>query len=166
MVGRIIEAEAYCGSADPGSHGYRGLTPRTTTMFGPAGRLYVYFTYGMHHCSNVVCGEKGEASAVLLRAVAPVDGIDVMRARRPAARRDERDLGSGPGKLCQIFGFDRSFDGADLVTGDRGVWLADDDVAPPPDPGVSVRIGLREGAGDEFPWRFYVPGQPGLSRPG
>jgi DNA-3-methyladenine glycosylase len=160
-VGRIVEAEAYVGDIDPGSHAYRGMTRRNATMFGPPGALYVYFTYGMHWCANAVCGDEGEGVAVLLRAVAPVDGIEEMRALRPAARRD-RDLCNGPAKLCQAFGLTREHDGADLVTGDRGVLLCDDGTPPPSEPGNSVRIGL--GAGAEHPWRWYVPGDPNVSR--
>ena len=162
-VGRIVEVEAYCGGEDPGSHAYRGRTVRNATMFGPPGGLYVYFTYGMHWCANAVCGDEGEGVAVLLRAVAPVAGVDEMWASRPAARRDA-DLCSGPAKLCQAFGLDRAFDGADLVTADRGVMIADDGIGPPPQPGNSVRVGLT--AGVEHPWRWYVRGDPNLSRRG
>jgi DNA-3-methyladenine glycosylase len=163
-VGRIVEVEAYAGAADPASHAFRGRTARNATMFGPPGHLYVYFSYGMHFCANVVCGPEGEASAVLLRGLTPVAGIDEMRtARGPAARRD-RDLCSGPGKLCQALGLDRSFDGADLVTADLGVTLVDDGTPPPPAPGVSGRVGLS--VATTVPWRFYVPGALGLSRPG
>jgi DNA-3-methyladenine glycosylase len=131
-------------------------------MFGPAGHLYVYFTYGMHFCANAVCGEVGMSSAVLLRALAPLDGLDLMWAARPAAKRD-RDLCSGPAKLCQAFGIDRDQDGVDLVDGDD-VRVLDDGVAPPVDPGISRRIGITL-AVDE-PWRWFVPGDPNLSRPG
>jgi DNA-3-methyladenine glycosylase len=162
-MGRIVEVEAYCGGEDPGSHAYRGRTARNATMFGPAGHLYVYFTYGMHFCANVVCGEEGVATAVLLRGVTPLAGLEAMRARRPKARSD-RELCAGPGRICQAFALDRDFDGADLVTGDRGVTILDDGVDPPDEPGVSVRIGLTAGA--EFPWRYYVRGSIGLSRPG
>jgi DNA-3-methyladenine glycosylase len=161
-AGRIVEAEAYCGSEDPGSHAYRGETARNRTMFGPPGGLYVYFTYGMHWCANVVCGEEGVGVAVLLRALAPVAGLDAMWAARPRARR-ERDLCSGPAKLCQALGMDRYFDGADLVTGDRGVVVADDDTPPPAHPVQTTRIGLNAGA--EHPWRWYVPGDPNISGP-
>jgi DNA-3-methyladenine glycosylase len=130
-------------------------------MFGPAGHLYVYFTYGMHFCANAVCGEDGESSAVLLRALAPLEGLDAMRAARgPAARRD-RDLCSGPAKLCQAFGIDRAHDGVDLVDGAEIVIL-DDDTPPPAEPGVSARIGISV-AVDE-PWRWFVPGDPNVSR--
>ena len=161
--GRIVEVEAYAGEQDPGSHGYRGRTERTITMFGPPGFLYVYFIYGMHWCANVVCGEAGTCSAVLIRALAPTAGIDEMRAARPGARGD-RDLCSGPAKLCQALGIRGSDDGSDVVTGDRGIRIGDDGTPPPEVPGQSVRIGLSAGA--EHPWRWFVPGDPNLSRPG
>jgi DNA-3-methyladenine glycosylase len=160
-AGRIVEVEAYCGSEDPGAHSYRGMTARNQVMFGPPGRLYVYFTYGMHWCANAVCGEEGVGVAVLLRALAPVAGLDEMRAARPAARR-HRDLCSGPAKLCQALGLDRAFDGADLVTGDRGVTIVDDGTPPPVQPGQGLRIGLSAGA--EHPWRWWVPADPNVSR--
>ncbi|HYI61079.1 MAG TPA: DNA-3-methyladenine glycosylase [Acidimicrobiales bacterium] len=159
-VGRIVEVEAYCGTEDPGSHAYRGPTPRTRVMFGPPGHLYVYFSYGMHWCANVVCGTDGQAGAVLLRAVAPVTGLEAMRAARPRARRD-LDLTSGPAKLCQAFGLDGAFDGADLVRSDRGVHLAVDGTPLGVAPATSPRIGLSAGA--ELPWRWYVPGDPHVS---
>ncbi|HEX9995312.1 MAG TPA: DNA-3-methyladenine glycosylase [Acidimicrobiales bacterium] len=161
-VARLVEVEAYVGPIDPGSHAYRGRTKRNATMFGPPGHLYVYFTYGMHWCANAVCGDEDEGVAVLLRAAAPLAGLDLMRAARPRARRD-RDLLAGPARLCQAFGIDGTFDGADAVTGDRGVVLADDGT-PPPASRTSTRIGLTAGA--EHPWRWYVPGDPNLSRPG
>jgi DNA-3-methyladenine glycosylase len=162
-TGRIVEVEAYCGPVDPGSHAYRGKTRRNASMFGPPGLLYVYFTYGMHWCANAVCGEEDEGLAVLLRAAAPIDGIELMRkARGPIARRD-RDLCSGPAKLCQAFAIDGAHDGADLVSGDRGPMIVDDGVRPPRRPGNSVRVGLTAGA--EHPWRWFVPGDPNLSRP-
>jgi DNA-3-methyladenine glycosylase len=160
---RIVEVEAYCGAEDPGSHAYRGRTTRNATMFGPAGHLYVYFTYGMHHCANVVCGDVGEGVAVLLRGLDPLEGLDEMRAARPPGS-PERDLCRGPARLCQAFALDRTFDGADLVTADRGIRVADDGVPPPEHPGASGRIGL-SAAGDR-PWRFFVRGAKGLSRPG
>ena len=158
---RIVEVEAYAGEEDPGSHGYRGPTPRTTTMFGPPGHLYVYFTYGMHWCANVVTGTTGVASAVLLRAGAPLAGIDAMRARRPKARRD-RDLCSGPARLTQALGLDRAHDGADLVAG--ALRIVDDGTCPPAQPGVSTRVGLAAGKGDHHRWRWYVRDDENVSR--
>ncbi|HET7359331.1 MAG TPA: DNA-3-methyladenine glycosylase [Rhodanobacteraceae bacterium] len=159
--GRIVETEAYCGAFDPAAHAFRGKTARNATMFGPPGHLYVYFTYGMHWCCNPVCGEEGEGVAVLLRALAPLDGLDAMRAARPACRAD-RDLCRGPARLCQALGIDGAHDGIDLVTGAGGFVIADDGVAPPADPAVATRIGISRAA-DE-PWRWYVRGDPHVSR--
>jgi DNA-3-methyladenine glycosylase len=159
---RIVEVEAYAGAEDAGSHAYRGRTARNATMFGPPGHLYVYFTYGMHWCCNVVSSVEGVGQAVLLRAGAPIAGLDAMRAARPAARRD-RDLCSGPGKLCQALGIDRRLDGTDLVRPLPDTpWIGDDGTPPPPEPTVSTRIGLTNGA--EHPWRFYVGADPNVSR--
>jgi DNA-3-methyladenine glycosylase len=160
-AGRIVEVEAYCGTIDPGSHAYRGRTPRNATMFEPGGHLYVYFTYGMHWCANAVCGPEGEGTAVLLRALAPIDGIDVMWSRRPAARRDA-DLCSGPAKLCQALGIEGALDGTDLTEPGALVTIVDDGIAPPRRPGQSTRIGLTAGA--DRPWRWFVAGDPNLSR--
>ena len=157
---RIVEVEAYRGEHDPGSHAFRGKTPRNSVMFGPAGHLYVYFTYGMHWCANAVCGEDGEGTAVLLRAAAPVDGLELMYAVRPVRR--EVDLANGPAKLCQAFGLDRAFDGADLVAGDRGITIVDDGFPPPRRPGNSTRVGLS--FGQEHPWRWWIPGNPYVSK--
>jgi DNA-3-methyladenine glycosylase len=161
LAARIVEVEAYRGSDDAGSHAFRGMTPRIEVMFGPPGHLYVYFTYGMHWCANVVATKDGDAAAVLLRAAAPVDGIELMRDRRVKARRD-RDLLAGPARLTQAFGITGADDGNDLVRGP--IRILDDGVAPPVAPGVSTRIGLSPGRGDEHPWRFVVPGDPNLSR--
>jgi DNA-3-methyladenine glycosylase len=159
---RIVEVEAYRGSDDPGSHAYRGRTPRVTSMFGPPGRLYVYFTYGMHWCANVVAlGAPGDASAVLLRAAEPIEGIDVMRARRPKARRD-RELCSGPARLTQALGLGRDDDGVSLLRGPLGIF--DDGVAPPGRPGRSTRVGLAPGRGEKSRWRWFVPGNEHVSR--
>jgi DNA-3-methyladenine glycosylase len=159
---RIVETEAYCGPLDAAAHTYRGKTARNAVMFGPPGLLYVYFTYGMHWCCNAVCGEEGEGIAVLLRAAEPLAGLDLMRAKRPAAKRD-RDLCSGPARLCQAFGIDRRQDGIDLVTGAGGYTIVDDGVAPPDDPAVGARIGIRHAV--EEPWRWHVRGNPNVSKP-
>jgi DNA-3-methyladenine glycosylase len=160
LAARIVEVEAYRGADDPGSHSFRRRTPRNATMFGPPGHLYVYFSYGNHWCMNVVSGPGTQPHAVLLRAAAPLAGVDTMRERRAAARRD-RDLCSGPGRLGQAFGVDRSHDGLDLVRGE--IRLADDGVAPPTRPGVSVRIGLAAGKGETDLYRFYVEGDENVS---
>ena len=159
---RIVETEAYCGALDAAAHTYRGKTARNATMFGPAGKLYVYFTYGMHWCANTACGEEGEGVGVLLRAAEPIAGLDLMYALRRAAKRD-RDLCSGPARLCQAFGITRAQDGIDLVNGDGGLLIVDDGVAQPADPMVGVRIGIRHAA--EEPWRWYVRGNPNVSKP-
>jgi DNA-3-methyladenine glycosylase len=169
-AGRIVEVEAYHGANDAASHAYRGLTPRTAVMFGPAGHLYVYFTYGMHWCANVVCGPEGEAAAVLIRALVPLEGLPAMWAARPGARL-ERDLCNGPAKLCQALGISGADNGTDLVgvaSGGNGrragtVRLLDDGSPPPRRPGRGRRVGIKEAA--DKPWRFWVPGSHALSRP-
>jgi DNA-3-methyladenine glycosylase len=166
-MGRIVEVEAYHGANDAASHAYRGRTRRTAVMFGPPGFLYVYFTYGMHWCANVVCGPDGEAAAVLIRALAPTSGLEAMRSARPAARRD-RDLCNGPAKLCQALGITGSENGTDLLAPAAGrrrpgaVRLLDDGTPPPRRPGRGTRIGIREAT--EHRWRFWVPGDPNVSR--
>ena len=146
--GRIVEVEAY-RSDDPAAHSFRGRTPRTAVMFGPAGHLYVYFSYGMHHCANVVTGADGDGQAVLLRAVAPLEGIDVMTERR----HGRRQLADGPGKLCQAFGLDLSHTGADLCAG--GEIGVEDDGTPPPDVVVTTpRVGITKAV--DLPWRFLA----------
>lgn len=124
--GRIVEVEAYEGASDPASHAYGGPTPRSAVMFGPAGHLYVYLIYGMHHCANVVCGPVGSGGAVLIRALAPLEGEERMWERRPRARR-RTDLCSGPGKLCQALAIDRADDGCDLFAGERVSLAPPDD---------------------------------------
>lgn len=162
--GRIVEVEAYVGGGiDPGSHAHRGETKRNSAMFGPPGHLYVYFTYGMYWCANAVCSPPGIASAVLLRAVEPLAGVEEMWELRPRARR-VTDLGSGPAKLCQAFGITGVDDGLDLVAAHSELTIVDDGVAAPVAPGVSTRVGLS--AGREFPWRWFVVGNPHVSKPG
>jgi DNA-3-methyladenine glycosylase len=164
-AGRIVEVEAYMGALDAASHAYRGLTPRTAIMFGKPGYLYVYFTYGMHWCANVVCGPEGQASAVLIRALTPLRGLDKMHAARgPAARRD-RDLCNGPAKLCQAMGITGADNGLDLLS--RGgpaerVRLTDDGTPPPESPAQGKRIGIS--VATEKPWRFWVAGEENVSR--
>jgi DNA-3-methyladenine glycosylase len=159
---RLVEVEAYRADEDPGSHAFRGRTARNGSMFGAPGTLYVYFSYGNHWCMNAVCGPGEQAHAVLLRAAAPLDGLELMRERRVKATRD-RDLAAGPGRLGQAFGADRSLDGTSLLRGP--LRIADDGTPPPARPGVSARIGLAAGKGETLPYRFYVPGDPHISRP-
>jgi DNA-3-methyladenine glycosylase len=159
-VGRIVEVEAYRGDEDPASHAYRGQTKRNAVMFGPPGRLYVYFTYGMHWCANVVCGPDGLAQAVLIRALAPVAGVEAMRANRPAARQD-RDLCSGPAKLCQALGITGTDNGAELLDG-GAIVLCDDGVAPPSQPATGGRVGITSAT--EVSWRWWVQNDPNVSR--
>ncbi|MGH9291788.1 MAG: DNA-3-methyladenine glycosylase [Acidimicrobiales bacterium] len=164
-AGRIVEVEAYRGALDPASHAYRGPSRRNSSMFGPCGLLYVYLSYGMHHCCNVVCGPTGTAAAVLVRALRPIAGIDEMRRRRPGTRRD-RDLCSGPGKLCQALGIGRTHDGSDLLDPASPVRLCDDGEPPPAVPGIGPRVGISplvSTAGE--PWRFTVEGDENLSSP-
>lgn len=156
---RIVEVEAYTAD-DPASHSFRGPTPRNAVMFGPAGRLYVYFTYGMHHCANIVTGPAGDGQAVLLRAGEPLAGRDAMEDRRRVVGRPV-ELTNGPGKLCQALGLDRSWDGATLGPGGP-LTLLDDGTPPPSAPVVTSRIGIRVGV--ERPWRWCVSGDPYVSR--
>ena len=158
LVGRIVEAEAY-QEDDPASHSFRGLTPRTEVMFGPPGHLYVYFTYGMHFCMNVVTGRNGEGSAVLLRAVEPVEGIELMRRHRAA--RDDRLLCSGPGRLTQAFRIGRAQNGIDLVSGDE-MFIATGKPVLRSLVGEGPRIGIRSAM--DRPWRLYEVGNPHVSR--
>ncbi len=155
---RLTEVEAYAGEHDPGSHAYRGPTRRNRVMFGPAGHLYVYFTYGMHHCCNVVAGEDGHASAVLLRAGEVVEGLDLARERR--GRGPDRDLARGPARLCQALGIDLADNGTPLESGPITLTLGDGQ----PDLArvrTGPRVGLRHAA--EHPWRFWVDGEPTVS---
>jgi DNA-3-methyladenine glycosylase len=154
---RLTEVEAYDGPDDPGSHAYRGMTARNAVMFGPAGHLYVYFTYGMHFCCNVSCGPDGRPSAVLLRAGEVVEGIDTVRERRP--RSTDRDLARGPARLCQALAIGRADNGTDLVTGSIRLEPA---VTPAGPVATGPRVGLREAA--DRPWRFWLEGDPTVSR--
>ena len=162
---RLVETEAYRGPEDPGSHGYRGTTPRTEVMYGPPARLYVYFTYGMHWCVNIVCAPAGVCSAVLLRAGEPVEGIQKMWMRRGAVK-NERSLASGPARLAQALGIAKAQNGESLLRG-GAFWCAEDSVTDEYRQGEisqTARIGLSEGRGDDLPWRFVVPGHPYASR--
>lgn len=180
-AGRIVEVEAYGGADDISSHGHRGKTKRNEVMFGPPGHLYVYFTYGMHWCSNVVCGEDGECAAVLLRALEPIAGIDQMFQARPSARKDT-DLCSGPAKLTQALGITGDQNGIDLVAKPDGeanhsdmpvkqpessitpklsITIHDDGTSPSKSPAQTTRIGVKS----DLPWRWHIPDNPHVSRP-
>jgi DNA-3-methyladenine glycosylase len=156
---RLSEVEAYDGALDPASHAYRGPTPRNDVMFGPPGHVYVYFTYGMHFCMNLVCGPPGRASAVLLRAGEVVDGLETAQARRPGAR--PRDLARGPARLTLTLAVDRGAGGSDVTnpTGPLQVRAG----TPVPEDAVcrGPRVGVSTGA--EVPWRFWIDGDPTVS---
>jgi DNA-3-methyladenine glycosylase len=158
LVGRIVECEAY-QEDDPASHSYRGRTPRTEVMFGPAGHLYVYFSYGNHWCCNLVTGRTGEGSAVLLRAVEPLVGLDVMATRRGVAA--PRLLCAGPGRLTQAFDITRVENGLD-VTMDQAVFLSAGTRIPEDRVGTSPRVGISSAR--DRPWRFFETGSPFVSR--
>ena len=157
---RLTEVEAYAGQGeDPGSHAHRGPTPRSQIMFGPAGRLYVYFSYGMHWCANVVTGRDGEASAVLLRAGEVVDGLALARGRRPGA--PDRDLCRGPARLAKALDLTGDALGVDLLDPASSVRLLPGDHDP-----SAVRSGPRvgvAGAGADLPWRFWLHGERSVS---
>ncbi|PKW28302.1 DNA-3-methyladenine glycosylase [Phycicoccus duodecadis] len=161
---RLTEVEAYAGAVDPGSHAFRGRTPRTAVMFGPAGHLYVYFTYGMHFCANVVTGPEGQASAVLLRAGEVVAGHEVAAARRPGVR--ERDWARGPARLARTLAFGRDENGLDLLD-PAGPGRLEPPAEPPPTGAVRTgpRVGVSGpgGDGDDFPWRFWLADEPTVS---
>ncbi|MER5386919.1 DNA-3-methyladenine glycosylase [Streptomyces sp. NPDC002688] len=159
---RLTEVEAYDGPDDPGSHAYRGRTARNGVMFGPPGHVYVYFTYGMWHCMNLVCGPEGRPSGVLLRAGEVIEGADLARKRRLSARND-KELAKGPARLATALGVDRSLDGADAcgphgspLTLLRGTPVPSDQVRSGPRTGVS-------GDGSVHPWRFWAANDPTVS---
>ena len=160
--GRIVEVEAYCGALDPAAHTFRGKTARNATMFGPPGHLYVYFIYGMHWNCNAVCGGDLAGNGVLIRALEPLTGLEQMREARAGIAND-RLLCSGPARLCQALGIDRSFDGADLATGSAGIHILDDGTAAPKHPIASARIGISKST--EQLWRWCVPDSCYVSRP-
>lgn len=156
---RLVEVEAYAGNADPASHAYRGRTRRNATMFGEPGLVYVYLSYGMHWCMNLVCLPPGSASAVLLRAGEVVEGLELARVRRPGMR--DRDLARGPARLTRSLGLDRTLDGADSCDPAGPLRVRE---GSPPDPSL-VRSGPRTGVATarDVPWRWHIAGNPGVS---
>ena len=157
---RITEVEAYLGERDPGSHAFRGRTRRNAVMYGPPGFLYVYFTYGMHVCCNVVCSPEGTATAVLIRAGEVIDGVETARERRITTRTDA-DLARGPARLTVALGITLADDGDDLTAGPISL---EPSPAPVPEVATGPRTGVSgEGGTDAYPWRFWVPGDPTVS---
>ncbi len=162
VSGRIVEVEAYIGRDDKACHAARGRTPRNAAMFGPPGHAYVYFIYGMHYCFNIVTEQKGFPAAVLIRALEPCEGIEIMRQRRGG--RDDTELTNGPAKLCYALGIDRALNGADLCTGDK-LWVEEDITTEKDEILAGPRIGIK---GDRraltIPWRFWIKDNPFVSR--
>ena len=157
--GLIVETEAYVSAIDPSAHGFRGQTPRNRSMFGEPGHAYVYRSYGIHFCLNVVTEREGVAAAVLIRAIRPQIGIELMRARR-GERITDRDLARGPGRLCQALALTLDDDGADLLG--ASLWLAATPAIEATLPiAETPRIGISQAA--EWPWRFVVSGDPFVS---
>jgi DNA-3-methyladenine glycosylase len=160
VAGRIVETEAYLGLADPAAHSYRGETARCASMFGAPGHAYVYLSYGMHRCFNVVTQRAGIGEAVLVRALEPLVGLDVMRARRGVERA--RDLASGPGKLCQALGIELEDDGADLLRSRLRLLVPPASAPSAIEVAVGPRIGITRAA--DLALRFVVRGSPWASR--
>lgn len=160
---RITEVEAYAGERDPGSHAFRGRTPRTEVMFGPPGHLYCYFSYGMHTCCNYVCGPDGEAAAVLLRAGEVIEGREVARERRRTTK--DRALARGPACLSQALGIQLSDKGIDLHAADSPVRLEWQEPVPAHSIHTGPRVGVSGAGGDgtAYPWRFWIDGDPTVS---
>jgi DNA-3-methyladenine glycosylase len=157
LIGKVVETEAY-DQKDAASHSYKGKTPRTEVMFGPPGRAYVYFTYGMHYCFNVVVGPEHYGSAVLIRALEPIKGIDLMRENRKTA--DDYNLTSGPAKLCQAFAIDKNLNGHDLSK--APLILEPKKNLHKKEIIKSTRIGISKDT-DRL-WRFYIKGNSFISK--
>lgn len=159
---RLTEVEAYDGPNDPGSHAYRGRTDRNAVMFGPPGHTYVYFTYGMWYCLNLVCGPEGRASGVLLRAGEITAGAGLARVHRPTSRKPG-DLAQGPARLATALAVDRTLNGCDACSDGGGPFRVLTGTPPPP---AAVRTGPRTGVGGEgaaHPWRYWIDGDPTVS---
>jgi len=158
LVCRIVETEAYHQS-DAASHSYKGRTPRADVMFGPAGHLYVYFTYGMHYCMNIVTGTEGEGSAVLIRAVEPLEGLETMERNRHG--RGGTELTNGPAKVCQALGIDKTYNGHNLQ--ESPLILEAKSALSTKDITVTTRIGITKDM--HRLWRFYETGNAFVSKP-
>ena len=159
LIGKIVEVEAYLGEKDPASHAYRGKTKRNEVMFREGGHLYVYFTYGMHFCANVVTEGEGKARAVLIRAVEPMEGIEIMRKLR-GRTVEGMNLTNGPAKLCEAFGIVRAENGTDVLGNE--IYIAYAKRISPSRISASTRIGIKNGA--EKKWRFYIKGNEYVSK--
>jgi len=163
LAGKIVEVEAYHGDTDKAAHSYGGITKRNEIMFEAGGFLYVYFTYGAHHCCNVVTGKKRQGTAVLIRAIEPITGINKMIQNRFGRnlKNDKEifNLTSGPGKVCKAFSFDKTNSGTDL-TG-KEIFILDGKKIKSKDIGVSKRIGITRSV--DLPWRFFIKNNPYLS---
>ena len=157
LSGKIVETEAYVGSKDPACHASKGMTARNKVMFGPPGHAYIYFTYGMYHCLNLVTEKEGFPAAVLIRALEPKEGIESMIKRRKT--KNIKNLTSGPGKLCQALGLDRSLNGEDLCSGK--IWVDDRGEKTETIESAS-RIGITSGKNRK--WRFYIRGSQFVSK--
>jgi DNA-3-methyladenine glycosylase len=157
---RLTEVEAYMGEVDPGSHAFRGLGKRNAVMFGPPGHLYTYFTYGMHTCANVVCMSEGIASGVLLRAGEVIDGVGIASERRATSRKPA-DLAQGPARLTVALGIRLDDAGSNLATG--RIRLEFPDASAPFSAGPRTGVS-GAGGGVDYPWRFWIPGEPSVSR--
>lgn len=157
VAGRIVETEAYLFRGDPACHAARGKTQRNEAMFGPPGTAYVYLIYGVHHCFNVVTSEPGIGEAVLVRALEPLLGIDLMKKRRGTSQAEI--LTNGPGRLCQAMAIDTGHNGTSLLHGD--LYLAEDEMEPL-EIVTTTRVGITKGA--DLPLRFYCKGNPFVSR--
>ena len=156
LRGKIVETEAYLSKNDPGCHASRGLTPRNAPMFGPAGYTYVYFIYGMYYCLNVVSGKIGEGEAVLIRALEPIQGIDVMQKKRETNKIES--LCSGPGRLCQAYGITKEHNNQSLLTGELQIHNSREK----PEIGISKRVGLS--AAQNLELRFFIKGNKYVSK--
>jgi DNA-3-methyladenine glycosylase len=159
LIGRIVEVEAYHQS-DPASHSYRGMTERNKIMFGEAGFSYVYFTYGMHYCMNIVTGFAGTGEAILFRALEPIAGTKEMYKRRKKAKSD-RDLLSGPAKICEAFAVNREQNAIDLITSDE-LFLTMGKLDKSEEIGMTTRVGITVGVDKE--WRFFINDNPFVSK--